>query len=134
MVKRSKGASSSSQFASKSAELAVAAPQVVAHRLVRMAIAGAMPNKRDRDEFSLMHAEKYAAFNESWAAMGAQAWLSQQTLAAAVWKSMLSPLFMGHGVSSFNQQVRSATADILSKGIEPVHKRAIANAKRLART
>jgi hypothetical protein len=133
MVKKSKLGNSSSQFASKSAELAVAAPQVVAHRLTRMAIAGAMPNKRDRDEFSLMHAEKYAAFNESWAAMGVQAWRSQQKLSTVLWQSMLSPMFMGRRTPSFNQQVRAAAADILTKGIEPVHRRAVANAKRLAR-
>ena len=48
----------------KAAELAFAAPQVVAHRVTRMAIAGPSLSERDRKEFQRMGAEKTAAFSE----------------------------------------------------------------------
>jgi hypothetical protein len=62
-------------------ELALAAPQVVVHRLTRMALSGAQPSARDQREFALMSKEKQAAFQESWMAMGMQAWRVQQQMA-----------------------------------------------------
>ena len=59
----------------QTARLMTAAPQVVAHRLTRMALAGPQPNASDQREFHLMRAEKLAAFGESWQAMGLQMWL-----------------------------------------------------------
>ncbi len=58
--------------ARQATDLAVAAPQVVAHRLTRMAMAGANPSARDRREFTRMVSEKQTAFQQSWAAMGMQ--------------------------------------------------------------
>jgi hypothetical protein len=60
-------------LAVKAAELAFAVPQVVAHRVARMAIAGPKPSARDRKEFARMVAEQNAAFGESFNAMAAQA-------------------------------------------------------------
>ena len=48
-------------LAMQSAQLAVAVPQVVAHRVTRMAIAGPKLSQRDRKEFALMVAEKESA-------------------------------------------------------------------------
>ena len=45
--------------------IAMAAPEVVAHRVLRMMLAGKEPSKRDRAEFDLMSSEKVAAFYES---------------------------------------------------------------------
>jgi len=58
-----------SALLAKSTELAFAAPYVVAHRLTRMALAGASPSARDRKEFTKMGSEKLLAFNQSWNAM-----------------------------------------------------------------
>lgn len=58
---------------SKAAELAFAAPQVVAQRVTRMAIAGPSVSEHDRKEFQSMGAEKTSAFFESWNAMTMQA-------------------------------------------------------------
>ncbi len=88
----------------QAAEMAFAVPQVVAHRLARMAIAGANPSARDRKEFSGMVAEKQLAFTQSWQAMAA---------AGACWAPWLT---------------------VLAHGMAPVHGKAVANAKRLART
>ena len=60
---------SKTALAAQVTDLAFSVPQVVAHRMARMASAGSNPSARDRDEFYLMGAEKVAAFYESWAAM-----------------------------------------------------------------
>jgi len=56
----------------KAAELAIAAPQVVAVRTARMLAAGSRPGAADRAELSRMSTEKVQAFWESMFAMGTQ--------------------------------------------------------------
>ena len=53
----------------QASELLVAAPQVVAHRLGRMALSGPKPSLKDQREFHRMGAEKIAAFGEAWQAL-----------------------------------------------------------------
>ncbi|HEY1226452.1 MAG TPA: hypothetical protein VGF26_03960, partial [Ramlibacter sp.] len=55
----------SAAMARRTAELAFAAPQVVAHRLQRMAIAGPQLSGRDRKEFTGMVVEKQLAFTQA---------------------------------------------------------------------
>ena len=119
----------------KAAELAFAVPQVVAHRMTRMALAGASPSARDREEFELMSAEKKAAFSESWNAMASQALKAHQTLTLSFWRSLWSPSFADKPTASaVITQWRDAAVGVLGKGMAPVHSRAVANAKRLGRT
>jgi hypothetical protein len=113
------------ELAGQATELALAVPQVVAHRVWRMATAGPQPSTRDRREFTRMGSEKAAAFFESWWAMGwhvarlqQQAWLSLFGIGVSPW--------VGHGAQ------RAATA-VLGTGLAPVRRRAVANAKRLSR-
>src|SRR5450759_4061958 len=75
----------------KVAELAFAVPQVVAHRVARMAVAGPALSQRDRKEFKRMSAEKTEAFSESWNAMTMQAFRANQALAASIFRSFWSP-------------------------------------------
>lgn len=110
----------STRLARQATELAVAVPQVVAHRLARLALAGPVPNARDRREFYTMGQEKVHAFWQSWFAMG-WAWTESLQLA---WIALLQ----GARVPLIDTQ------RILSRGITPVHQRATANARRLART
>jgi hypothetical protein len=119
----------------KTVELAVAAPQVVAHRVARMAIAGPTLSERDRKEFNLMIVEKKTAFTQAVQAMTTQTVRANQTLAASYLRSMWSPNFWGKpSVTKAATQTQSAALGILGKGMAPVHRKAIANAKRLART
>ena len=106
-------AQQSLKLAQHATELMVAAPQVVAHRLTRMAQAGHTPNARDRAEFQRMGAEKMAAFWESWQAMGLQAMMAWNL---PWWQS------------------GSAWTTLMARGLAPVHRRAVANAKRLGGT
>jgi hypothetical protein len=117
---------------SKMGELALAAPQVVAHRMTRMALAGAQPSARDRREFALMGKEKQVAFQESWMAMGMQAWRVQQQMALALWQAAWLPGLHKRAPSA--SQWQSAMLGVLGQGLKPVHRRAVANAKRLGRT
>ncbi len=120
----------------KSAELALAVPQVVAHRMLRMAQAGPRLSARDRKEFARMFAEKNSAFGESWNAMALQALQSHRafatTLALAAFKPPSARTSAAH--QALAAQLQQAAMAVLGKGLAPVHRRAVANAKRLART
>ena len=102
-------------------ELAFAVPLVMGHRLTRMAIAGPSLSARDKTEFRRMSAEKTAAFSKSWSAMG-----------MAAMRAFWSPSLMMSKPGS--ARMRNAALSILGKGMAPVHRTAVANAKRLART
>jgi hypothetical protein len=116
-------------------ELAFAVPQVVAHRVTRMAVAGPTLSARDRKEFQRMGAEKTAAFGESWNAMTLQALHAHQALAASFFRAFWSPSLKGRpSASAVAARLQSAALDVLGKGMAPVHRKAVTNAKRLART
>ena len=111
---------SSPRLARQAAELAIAVPQVMAHRLTRMALAGAQPNARDRREFDGMKQEKVVAMWQSGFAMS----LGMMQASQKAWLAMLT----GTRVPMVDTQ------RILSQALAPVHRKATANAKRLART
>lgn len=117
------------------AELSFAAPQVVAHRVARMAQAGPTPSSRDQKEFQLMVSEKTTAFSQAWSAMALQAAAANHALALSFFKSFRLPF--GHkppSAAAAASQIQRAATSVLSKGVAPVHRKAVANAKRLART
>ena len=124
------------KLAQQALGLSMAVPQVIAHRVGRMATAGSNPSARDRKEFKMMSAEKTAAFNESWAAMGLAAMKAQQQMAASMWRAAaVAPWSMakpGSLLPSGNTLARHAL-QVMSQGMAPVHRRAVGNAKRLAR-
>jgi hypothetical protein len=124
MVK-AKRAPRATAIAVKFAELGLAAPQVIAHRLTRMALAGPKPNARDRKEFTAMVVEKQLAFAQAWIGMFAEGARLQQQLALS--------LLMGATPRQRAAQVKSAASRMASTGIAPVHRKAVGNAKRLAR-
>jgi hypothetical protein len=97
----------------------MAVPQVLAHRLTGM----------DAQEFYRMGSEKVFAFHEAWAAMAAQAFLENQKLALSLAQSFWFPWMP----RSFSRQIHDAGVNILGKGMAPVRRRAVANAKRLGR-
>ena len=82
-----------------------------------------------------MGAEKVAAFYESWNAMVGQTIQIQQDMAASIWRSFwLSWLNAASPVVLPKIDLPHAALRVLSKGMGPVHRRAVANAKRLSRT
>jgi hypothetical protein len=119
----------------KSSELAAAATQVVAHRVTRMVLAGPMPSKRDRIEFQRMVDEKKQAFTESWLAMTTQSLLANQALLTTAWNTLYHP-WLGGGATpgAMATQMQNAGFGVINKAMAPVHRTAMANAKRLAKT
>jgi hypothetical protein len=125
----------SKQLAAQAAELTMAVPQVMAHRLTRMALAGNTLSERDRAEFDLMSSEKSAAFLESWQAMTVQSMRANQALSMSFFRAFWSPTIAGKlSMGSMSAQVQNAAIGVLGKGMAPVHRRAVANAKRLSHT
>ncbi|WP_298831081.1 polyhydroxyalkanoate granule-associated phasin [uncultured Piscinibacter sp.] len=125
----------SKSIAAKTAQLSVAVPQVVSHRVTRMAIAGTPMSKRDREEFKRMVDEKKVAFTEALVAMAAQTARANQALAMSMLRSFWFPsLRRGPSPLALAAQLQGAALGVLAKGIAPVHRKAVANAKRLAKT
>ncbi len=115
----------------KAAELAWAAPQVVAHRVGRMARSGPFPSARDRDEFQRMWSEKTAAFGASWLAMTTEAVAAQQ----AFWWTFAGRLSNPWSATSpFDAtSIGAAAWDTLAAGLHPIHRTAVANRRRLSK-
>ena len=121
------------------AQMVAAVPQVVAHRVGRMMTAGVVPNGRDQQEFYLMGAEKVAAFHESWMAMSRQTFAAQQQFALwwmqTWWKVALGGWMHPPTLSSLSngasRNLMNGWLDVTLCGVAPVHRRAVANARRL---
>lgn len=123
-------------------QMAAAVPQVIAHRVGRMMTAGVLPNRRDQNEFYLMGAEKVAAFQESWMAMSRQTLAAQQQFMLwwlqTWWKVALggwmNPPTFRHLSTSAQQRLLGSMLDVTHRGLTPVRRRAVANARRLNRS
>ncbi len=98
-----------------------------------MANAGTSVSARDLKEFHLMHSAKAAAFHESWNAMALHAIRANQALGFLLWRSFWSPSFGADASQALARQMQSAALGMLGKGMAPVHRVAVANAKRLSR-
>jgi len=122
-------------LAVKALELSAAVPQVVAHRVTRMALAGTTMSERDRKEFKLMVAEKQSAFTEAFARMGVQAMRANQALAMSWLRSVGPRSSRGRQApTTIGAQLHGAMLGVLAEGMAPIHRKAVANAKRLAKT
>ena len=118
-------------LALQAAELAVAVPQVMAHRFEQMARAGAHPGKHDLAENLRMGTEKFSAGMEAWKAFATYGWSLQQ----AMFREMM------RATSSRARSPVAAWASWTSmclgamRGMEsvsaPFHRRAVANSRRL---
>jgi hypothetical protein len=120
-------------LARRSSSLALAVPEVVAHRMARGWLAGPSPSQRDRKEFHLMGAEKVAAFYESWAAMFVQNYLATMRLwwSPAWWTTLTgNPRGAARRLSSHQRDTALA---MMTAGLAPISRRAVANAARLRR-
>jgi hypothetical protein len=116
-------------------ELALAVPQVVAHRVTRMSLAGPRLSDRDRKEFHMMVNEKHAAFVQAWSDMAMYAFRANQALAASMLRFFFTPFsYRKPSAASAAAQVENAAIGVLSKGLTPVHRKAVSNARRLAKT
>jgi len=81
-----------------------------------------------------MGIEKIAAANEAWTAMATQAFLANQKIALTYMQSLWFPWLRPTPTArSVSRQLNQAAVSVLGKGMAPVRRRAVANAKRLRR-
>ena len=124
----------SKSLAAQTIEFGVAVPQVIALRVARMASAGASPSARDRKEFHRMGSEKLIAFNEAWSAMAAQALRENQKFTLSLMQSLWFPWIRPKSSrKAASRRLTGAGLGIVGKGMAPIHRRAVANARRLGR-
>jgi hypothetical protein len=99
-----------------------------------MAAAGVSPGARDRDELFRMGAEKVTVFYQSWANMWWQGVRLQCELAQSLASSAPSLWAGKHVFGPWPGKASTAAgARVLSAGLAPVHRKAVANSKRLSR-
>lgn len=146
-----------SELAFKTGEMMLASALVIGQRTNRMAGAGLSPSASDQREFALMGSEKISAAAESAHAMASSMLSLNQQIAALAFKqmltgatammSLLSSRTPGQSVArqaSFVRdsmanstvaasQLSTSTAQLVKRGLKPIHSRAKGNAKRLAK-
>jgi len=114
-------------------ELALSVPQVVAHRVTRIALAGPQLSDRDRKEFQRMVNEKHAAFAQAWSDMAMHAFRANQAFSASILRFFYTPFSINLSAASVAAQVQNAAVGVLAKGLAPIHRKAVSNARRLAK-
>ena len=145
-----------SDLATKTLETMLASAQVIGYRTGRMALAGAAPSARDQREFALMGQEKFEAGAQSAQAMVEHMMTMSQPWGALAFRHLLrnSAAFMSLASSRTPSQLiarQAALARALGqsagrmadvskdatklahRGLNPIHAKATANAKRLAK-
>jgi hypothetical protein len=118
----------------KSMELALSVPQVFAHRITRMALAGPHLSDRDRKEFQIMLNEKHAAFAQAWSNMAMHAFQTNQAFTASMIPFFFTPFSYMRAAASAAAHAQNAAIGMLGKGLAPIHRKAVSNARRLAKT
>lgn len=128
MIRRTR----SKRAARLGAQIAMAAPQVIAMRLTRMTLAGRNPSKRDRAEMTRMGAEKLAAMMESQAAVQAEIVRAQMQWASSAWQAMWMPWLGAATPRATRKNAQRSAERLVAVALAPYSRRAVANAKRLA--
>lgn len=104
----------------------MAVPQIVAHRVTRMALAGSKLSDRDRKEFQTMVTEKHAAFAQAWIAMAMESFRANQAIATSMFTSFFNPFSPKKpSPRAVAAKVRHAATGVLGKGLTPVHRKAV---------
>ncbi len=82
-----------------------------------------------------MVAEKGTAFQDAYKAMFEQSLRANQALVSSFLQSVWAPSAKGRpSAAKTASQLHGAALGVLGKGLGPVHRKAVANAKRLAKT
>jgi hypothetical protein len=115
-------------------ELALSVPQVFAHRVARMALAGPDLSDRDRKEFQIMLNEKHAAFSQAWTGMALHAFRANQAFTASMLPFFFTPFSYVQAARSASAHFQNAAIGVLGKGLAPIHRRAVSNARRLSKS
>ena len=143
-------------LALKTGEMMFASAQVIGHRTGRMAAVGSKPSARDRREFTLMGQEKVEAASASARSMTSHMVRANTQLGTRAVQQMLTGVTdimalaasrtAGQSIARQAKLVRTMTrsagtasqlsasaARLAQRGLNPIHSRATANAKRLGK-
>lgn len=126
-----------SQAQQKALDLSIAAPQVVAHRLTRMALAGPVPSARDQKEFTGMVLEKQLAFAQAWWGAWNAALQGPWSMAWSTWQTALSGGMLGSSpwdMWKLAERSSAPMAQVVNAALTPIERKASSNARRLAQT
>lgn len=83
----------------------------------------------------MMVNEKHVAFAQAWSDMAMQAFRANQALTIFMLRSFFAPFSVKKpSASSVAAQVQNAAIRVLDKGLAPVHRKVVSNAKRLAKS
>ena len=111
-------------------EVGAVAPLVVGYRLAGMARSGSAPTARDRRELTRMGQEKVDAWYEASLATGQRLFEANVTLAGLLWRQAwggaISPAVFTNWLA--------LGPGLLTAGLTPVHRRVVANNRRLGRS
>jgi hypothetical protein len=119
----------------KSMELGLSVPEVIAHRVTRMSLAGPKLSDRDRKEFRMMVNEKHAAFAQAWIDMAIYACRANQAFTTSMLRFFFAPfIYRRPSAGSVAAHVQNAGIGVLGKGLAPIHRKVVSNARRLAKT
>jgi hypothetical protein len=137
LLMRRRSRRSASKLIVKAAELSWAAPQVVAFRTLGMLAGGAFPGARQRRENIRMGTEKIEAYTDAVTAMSAQMVRSNVALMTYLtrqwWTGWMQPGSWFALPKTLQRQLNGAALSVANKGVSPMHRRAVANARRLRR-
>ena len=112
-------------------EVSVTAPMVIGYRLIGMAPPGTPPSARQRRELNRMRQEKFDAWYEGALATGQRIFEANLALTGVfwsqVWGGALSP-------AAFTATFARLGPELLTDSLRPVHRRVVANNRRLSGT
>lgn len=113
-------------------EVGAIAPVVMGYRLAGMARAGSEPNAKDRREVTRMGQEKVDAWYEGSLAIGQRVFEANLELAGLLWRQV----FWGGALSpaALTAWLARLGPEVLTASLVPVHRRVVANNRRLARS
>jgi hypothetical protein len=112
-------------------EVGAVAPIVIGYRLAGMARAGSEPSAKDRRELTRMGQEKVDAWYEASLATGQRLFEANLALAGLFWRQVLGGALSPAAV---NASLARLGPGMLTAGLTPVHRRVVANNRRLARS
>ena len=119
----------------KSIELSLSVPQVVAYRVAQMVSAGPKLSERDLKEFEMMVNEKHKAFAQAWSGMAMHALRANHAFTESMLRFFFRPFsYDWPSAASAVAHAQNAVIGLLSKGLTPIHRKAVSNARRLAKT
>lgn len=121
----------SQKLAKQTTDLAIATPQVIAQRMAKMMMAGPNPSTKDIQEFYSMGTEKVLAAQQSWFAMSYEITRANQQMMTSMMTAMWMPWTASSAPLFSPVDYQRSMLDIMNKGIAPIRKAAVSNAKRL---